>query len=472
MHTRSSSLSHDSVFRVGRRVRSTALAATCAMLGVSAARALPSFARQMNMQCIVCHTAFPELTPFGRQFKLSGYTMSTGQSDLPPIAFMLQPSFTHTEKSQDGGAAPGFGSNDNYAMTQASVFYGGRLFGPYGQKLFGSGLGNYVDKIGIFLQATYDGVGKTWAWDNTELRYANSGTLFGHSATYGVYANNNPTLEDPWNSTPAWSFPFSGSGLAPTPAAATLIEGGLAQEVAGVGAYAMFDNTVYADFGAYHTLGAHLQRSLGVDPTDEPQVTGAAPYWRLALQKIIGAGSLEVGTFGLAADTAPGRDTSAGRDRIVDLGFDTEYQISEGKSDFTATLSWINEHENWNASAALGGTSNTSDTLNDFKATLHYLYDKTYGVTAQYFANTGGADATLYGDSATGSPDSDGEIFQLEYLPFNKAGGPAIWPRSNVKLALQYVTYNRFDGARHNYDGAGANARDNNTIYAEAWIAF
>ena len=45
------------------------------------------------------------LTEFGRQFKLGGYTMSTGQSELPPLAVMLQPSFTHTNKGQDGGAA-------------------------------------------------------------------------------------------------------------------------------------------------------------------------------------------------------------------------------------------------------------------------------------------------------------------------------------------------------------------------------
>jgi len=37
---------------------------------------------------------------------------------------------------------------------------------------------------------------------------------------------------------------------------------------------------------------------------------------------------------------------------------------------------------------------------------------------------------------------------------------------------LQYTVYNRFDGARTNYDGAGSNARANNTLYAEAWIAF
>lgn len=446
--------------------------ATIVAFGINAARALPSFARQMNMACIACHTEYPELTAFGRQFKLSGYTMSTGDSNLPPIAVMLQPSFTHTEKAQAGGAAPGFGNNNNFALTQASVFYAGRLFGPYGKTLFGQNGADYVDKIGAFLQTTYDGVGKSWSWDNAELRYANSGTFAGHSVSYGVFANNNPSMEDLWNSTPAWGFPFTGSALAPTPAASAMIDGGIAHQVAGLGAYAMVDSAFYVDLSVYHTFSAHLQKSLGVDPTGEAQIGGLAPYWRMAWQKAVGNGTLEVGTFGLAANTHPGRDASEGTDRTVDLGLDSEYQISSGSSDVTATVSYIHEHNDWTASAALGNTDNASDSLDEFKATLHYLYDKTYGVTAQYFATHGSSDATLYGESATGSPDSDGEIVQLDYLPFNKGVGPSIWPRSNVKLSLQYVTYNKFNGARSNYDGAGANAHDNNTLYLEAWIAF
>jgi len=34
------------------------------------------------------------------------------------------------------------------------------------------------------------------------------------------------------------------------------------------------------------------------------------------------------------------------------------------------------------------------------------------------------------------------------------------------------VAYNKFDGASSNYDGAGAKASDNNTLYLEAWITF
>jgi hypothetical protein len=41
-----------------------------------------------------------------------------------------------------------------------------------------------------------------------------------------------------------------------------------------------------------------------------------------------------------------------------------------------------------------------------------------------------------------------------------------------VKFGLQYVHYNKFDGATSNYNGAGRNAGDNNTLFAYAWIAF
>jgi hypothetical protein len=41
-----------------------------------------------------------------------------------------------------------------------------------------------------------------------------------------------------------------------------------------------------------------------------------------------------------------------------------------------------------------------------------------------------------------------------------------------MKLGLQYVHYNQFDGGSTNYDGAGRNAQDNNTLFAFAWFAF
>jgi hypothetical protein len=234
----------------------------------------------------------------------------------------------------------------------------------------------------------------------------------------------------------------------------------------------MVADTFYLDVGAYHTPGPGLQYQLGIDPTGETQIGGLAPYWRFAYVQMVGDAHWEIGTFGMAASTYPGRVQTAGEDKITDFGLDSQYQVSHGPHDITAMLSYVYEHQDWGASYALGNTSNPTDNLTSFKATLDYLYDKTFGGAVQYFLIDGSSDAAIFSGSQTGSPTSDGVILQLDYMPFNKNGGPAFWPKSNIKFDLQYVIYNRFNGARTNYDGAGSNAQGNNTLYLEAWIAF
>lgn len=459
-----------------RRVNRLSVVALICFASVSlvpqTVRATPSFARQTNLACIVCHTEFPILTPFGRNFKLTGYTMSAGDFNFPPLAVMTQPSFTFTNKGQPGGAAPHFGENSNFAVSQTSLFYAGRLFGPYAEKLFGSSAAEFLNKFGVFSQLTFDGVARQLLWDNVEFRYADTGTIAGKPLLYGFYLNNNPGLQDPWNSTPIWGFPFSGSGLAPTPGAGTLIDGGLAQEVFGVGGYIMLSNAVYLELGGYHTLSVPFQRAVGVDPSGEPEVYGLAPYWRLAYTKSVGSQSFEAGVFGLAANTYPGRISNAGHDFTFDWGTDVQYQASFGRHDLLGTASAIYESDSWDASQPLGNTSNNSDHLWSLKATVDYLYDKTYGGAVGWFFTDGSRDAALYSDGANGSPLSDGVILQVNYLPFNKSGGPSFWPKSNVKFSAQYIIYNRFNGRRSNFDDAGRNASDNNTLYLEAWVVF
>ena len=65
--------------------------------GMEPASALPSYARQTGQPCAACHTAFPQLTPFGRRFKLGGYTLEGGSFSpfIPPVAAMIQSTFTH-----------------------------------------------------------------------------------------------------------------------------------------------------------------------------------------------------------------------------------------------------------------------------------------------------------------------------------------------------------------------------------------
>jgi hypothetical protein len=57
------------------------LAALLLATGSRTARAVPSFALQTGQPCSSCHIgAFgPQLTPFGRAFKIGGYTQSGGE---------------------------------------------------------------------------------------------------------------------------------------------------------------------------------------------------------------------------------------------------------------------------------------------------------------------------------------------------------------------------------------------------------
>src|SRR5260370_990882 len=228
---------------------STAILAVVLAVGLAPRRAvsLPLYARQTGQPCATCHTAFLELTPFGRRFKLGGYTLGGGDWTGPPFAVMLQaPTFTHTEAGQEGGAAPHFGTNNNFALQQVSLFTGGR----------------FTDNLGAFIQGTYDGVTRRFGWDNTDIRYANSVNIEGHNLLWGVTANNNPTVQDVWNTIPAWHFPFIRSTLAPMPTAKTFIDHGI--------------DTQYQYLGDPHTGPARVGWIQENHNTSASQALGAA----------------------------------------------------------------------------------------------------------------------------------------------------------------------------------------------------
>src|SRR6516164_9895433 len=90
-----------------------AVAVIC-VVSVGPAEALPLYARQTGQQCAACHNGFPELTPYGRLFKLNGYTFTGGPEksfpeaivNVPPVSMMNIPTYTHTTQGQPGGAAP------------------------------------------------------------------------------------------------------------------------------------------------------------------------------------------------------------------------------------------------------------------------------------------------------------------------------------------------------------------------------
>ncbi|MGO9007140.1 MAG: cytochrome C [Beijerinckiaceae bacterium] len=425
------------------------------------ASALPSFAAQTGQPCATCHTAFPELTPYGRQFKLNGYTAGGGLSNTqaPPISVMIQgPQFEHFEQNLAVPPAPNLHTNDNVVLSQASLFYGGQIY----------------DNLGAFIQGTYDGVGQNWHLDNTDIRYTKKAQVFGIDFTYGIDFNNNPTVQDVWNTTPAWGFPYISPATGPnfTPPQTQIGGQFFAGQVVGAGVYTWWHDMVYAEVTGYRSLSQSLQQSLG-EGTGNTLIDGIAPYWRVAFAPTIGEHSFMIGTFGMLANEIPGGVFGFGTDQILDIGFDAQYQFIHGPHAFEVKLTDINETAQYNSSLLQGLTSNQSDNLNSFQATVGYVYDSTYSFTASYYDVRGSSDA-IYGMNAiTGnplSPNSSSLTFDVAYLPFSH--GSPFFPWFNARFGLSYTKYLKLFGGTTNFDGNGDNASDNNTFMAYSWIMF
>ena len=424
--------------------------------------AVPSYARQVGMSCDKCHTVFPELTPFGRSFKLGGYTMSKSDKPYefpPPLSAQAQFSYTNTGKSQSpdsverNWATKKFSSDNNFLNVpqNLSLFYGGKIY---------SG-------IGAFIQGTYDGVDNRTALDTMDIRFAQSVDSGERNLTYGITINNNPTAQDVWNSTPAFGYPYSGSSVAPTPTAATVIDGGLGQQVSGIGTYIFWDNMIYGEVSVYHTNENGLGQIFKGNNRIDTVLDGFAPYWRIAFEHQWDKHCASVGTYGLVSKIFPGGVDSGPSDSFRDLALDAQYQYISGEHIFSAQTSWIHEYQDWNASFDQGGTANQTDNLNTYKLNLNYYHRGSMGDiggTLAYFSTCGDKDTVLYAPSDTsgsknGKPDSNGFIYELDYVP---------WKWS--KITLQYISYMNFNGAHSNYDGSGRDASDNNTFYVLLWL--
>ena len=442
-------------------IQATAVMAFLAVLNCKDALAVPSFARQTGMPCAQCHTLSfgPALTDYGRQFKLNGYSWGDGEHPLP-LALMIQGGFSHVDTSLPEAPAEHFSTNNNLSVDQVSIFYGGRI----------------TEHSGAFVQVTYSGEERHTSWDNMDVRYARPVKFAGTDAVIGVSINNNPTVQDLWNSTPAWGFPYISSPLVPGPAAATLIEGGLAQTVLGATAYAMIANHVYLEGGAYRNLSDRWLGNLGLGPGDNPHINGVAPYWRLAYQVSKDPYYFSIGTFGLEAKLQP--DTTVpDTDRYSDVGFDATYQYAnQNQSALTVNASYIHENQNLTATFNGGGVAAASNHLNTLRLDASYTYHQTWSAGAGVFDITGGQDQVFYGPaplsgSNNGSPDTRGYILQLEYVPFGKMGSWA-QPWVNVRVGLQYTGYLKFNGGTSNYDGFGRTAHQNNSLFLFSWLAF
>ncbi len=428
-------------------------------LPTSQANAVPSFAEQTGQRCSACHVGGlgPQLTSFGRSFKLGGYTLRAGDNFTLPLAGMIVASFLHTQKDAPSPVAPHYGVNDNFALDQASIFLAG-------------GFGSH---FGAFSQFTYDGVGRAFAWDQLDVRASTHEMIARTDVLIGVDLNNSPGVQDVWNTMPSWGFPFTSSKLAPAPGAAPVISGSLAQRTLGSSVFAWWDSQLYTEAGVYWTPGRRFLSALGVDINDGGAViNGGAPYFRVAYQKDYAGQNFEIGGFGLLSRLYPGGIKNASSDKFSDLGIDASWQFTAKEDAFyQIDARYTHEAQNRGASSLLGASGNMHDTLQELHLDFSYYWHKMVGATVSPFNVWGSKDTVLYGDNRTGAPDSTGAIFQLDYTPWGTDVSP-LGLRFNVRIGIQYTAYARFNGATKNYDGLGHNASDNNNFRLFTWFEF
>ena len=390
---------------------------------VNQAQAVPSFARQTGMACAACHTVFPELNSFGRSFKLNGYTLTgitqveakesksaSGLSfdQIPPLSAMLQVTATNS-KLDDTGAVKDPRTTISLP-DQLSFFFAGEI-SPH---------------MGSFIQMTMGNTGG-FAIDNTDIRYANHAG----NVTYGVTLNNNPTVQDIWNSTPAWGFPFTGGAAVHSP----LVADGLGQNVAGLGAYADWGNGIYTELTMYRDMGNPFDASESTNA----RISGTAPYARVAWNKTFDSGDyLMVGAYGMETKLVDGTTYAGPTDTYDDGTVDAQYEHPLSDNNMISVhASYTNEKQTLDFSS--GGTPTLKS------ARLDAIYHWGYHATATLgVANSSGND---------GAYDDTAYTAQFSYLPWQ-----------NTKFSAQYVSYAKVSGA------TGTAASDHNTAMLQAWL--
>ncbi|WP_229213493.1 MULTISPECIES: cytochrome C [unclassified Duganella] len=413
------------------------------------AHALPAFARQTGQNCVACHAGgqFPELTSYGRLFKMTGYTIG---NKAIPLSAMGIASYTKSSSPADD---PTFAKDAVALFQTGSVFVAGKL----------------NENVGVFAQATYNnydsqnpdsgGWQGKWASDNFELRYADRMIDTDRDLIFGLTLNNNPSLADPWNTAPAWmqyvptQFGVTGPDAAP-------IVSQLGTQAAGVAAYAFLNQTLYAEVATYQTAnGAWSFLSQGTKNADQVELQGSNPYARLALSHDWGPHSAMIGVMAMNANIYPDNLNPSGPTiHYHDRGIDAQYQYLLDPHAATVQLSYI--AESIDNGGVAGIAANSSNRLKQLRIKGSYVYRARYGGSLSYFSTTGSSDTALYPDAAS-NPDTRGWVPEVFWTPVQY-----------LRVGAQYFNFKRYHGAVANYDGAGRNPDGNNTVFVYVWGAY
>ena len=433
------------------------------MLITPSVKALPSFARQTGQRCGACHVngAWPQLTPWGRFFKLSGYTAGT------PLFSKERALHNPAGVYGEAGITWAKQSKDNSGNTV--VPDNGRVLPQTFAGEIATGITNWA---GIFYE--YEVANQNPGWkgasgpvDARAVHFFQPGK---HELLVAFNTNNGPTVQDVWNSTPAWGYPSYGSPVSPLGAASPMITS-LGQQSASLGAYALWDRQIYVEFSEYHVATKFfrwMSAGTAFQAGGANHLQSFNPYWRAYWTKEHGSQSFMIGTFGLNAHIYPDSSQPSGpTNRFTDYGFDSQYQILRERTKLTLRASYIYEHEQWNAGFPLGLSSTPSGNLKSLNVNGSVGWHKDWVFTTGYFLTNGSQNSALFGvtdpmgNQVSSSPKNSGYFVEVDRLL-----------TQNIQLMAQYRGYTSFNGQNHNIDGLGRSPSDNNTLWLNLFFAF
>lgn len=403
------------------------------LLLANSSQALPTFARQTGQNCVACHAGgqFPELTPYGRIFKLTGYTIgerTTPISVMGVVAGSKISKIDSVNNSLNKNSAPA--SLNTPIMNGDLRFETGSLFLA----------GKITDNIGAFTQLTYDNyaianangdnvIGHISA-DNMDFRWADQIVSPGRDLIFGISLNNGPSVSDPWNTSWAWSnyVPTTGGigSNAYLDATTAYPNSGLpGKGYAGLTSYLYLNKNYYAEIGFYKTASKNLKfLNARNDQMDSYLLGSNNPYWRFAYTQDWGAHNLMVGTSGMISKSL---DTglvnfpttnftdATNYQRVKSSGIDSQYQFLLDPHTATAQFSYQKQ----NIDPSQNNITTTSTNTNMFRIKGSYVYLSKYGGSLSYF--------NFNGDE---SNTQKGETLEVFYLPIQY-----------VRAGIQYTTY-------------------------------
>jgi len=424
--------------------------------------ALPSFARQTGQRCAACHVGgnWPQLTPWGRFFKLAGYT--AGRSFADKEGFNYVPLGILGQVGVNWAAQPN-DSQGNPVVTQngAPEAYG--FTGEVGTKI--------TDFAGIFYEY---GIGNTFpGWKGAAGPIDIRAVHFFHPGNsellVGIDSNNDPTVQDVWNTIPSWSFPAYAAPQAPGGPGGPMISS-LGQQVGSVGVYALFDREFYVELSEYRVgTGFYRWMTAGTNFQNGAEyLKGFNPYWRAYWTKERGPNVWMAGAFGMHSNIYPDSSSPSGpTDTFSDTGFDTQYQHLGDTRKLTLRGSYIYEQQSWNASYPLGNVSNPKDNFKTLNLNGAYSIGDGWTFSGGYFFGNGSSESALYavtdptGTQLSAKPNTTGYVLEVDRTL-----------TQNLLATVQYTGFTKFNGLTSNIDGIGRKPSDNNTLWITLFFAF